>query len=127
MKLGKKVPLPKEPDKKILDTFPNPGVDGVTFFTKEFTSLCPITGQPDWCDVYISYNPSKLCVESKSLKLYLQSYRNEKGFVESLTRRIIDDLRYVLNPLFIFVSLTSTPRGGILIKAEKSYRGGTKL
>jgi len=123
MKLGKKVPLPKEPDKKILDTFPNPGVDHIVFETKEFTSLCPITGQPDWLKVEIEYTPWKVCVESKSLKLYLQSYRNEKGFVETLTKRISEDLISILHPNSLTVKLTSTPRGGISITSWKYYGG----
>jgi len=116
MKLGKNIPLPEKPSKDILDTFPNPGVTQVTFKTKEFTSLCPITGQPDWVDVEINYRPEKVCIESKSLKLYLQSYRNEKGFIEELATRIAKDLTTVLNT-YVAVWLTSTPRGGVSITA----------
>jgi len=119
MKLGQNVPLPEKPSKDILDTFKAPNVNNVFFETNEFTSLCPITGQPDWCLIRISYDPVALCLESKSLKLYLQSFRTEKGFIEQLCERIWEDIDYVVQPSFLSVSIKSTPRGGISIEATK--------
>lgn len=121
--LGKKSKLPSKPDKRILETFPAPYVWTVTFETSEFTSLCPITGQPDWCTVIISYTPNTLCLESKSLKLYLQSFRNEKGFIEQLASRIRDDINNVLQPSRLTVIIKSTPRGGISVAAEAGVAG----
>lgn len=117
--LGAKVSVPEKPDKSILETFPCPGegIQTVTFKTKEFTSLCPVTGQPDFIEVTISYIPKDLCLESKSLKLYLQSYRNERGFVEQLVNRIGTDIQDILQPEALTVSLTSVPRGGLGLTA----------
>ena len=121
--LGSKIPTPLKPDVKTLETFKTPGVDIVIFKTKEFTSLCPVTGQPDFAEVVIEYNPYDLCLESKSLKLYLQSYRNEKGFIEQLVCSICDDIVEAINPYFVEVSMESVPRGGVALKAKKcSYR-----
>ena len=86
------------PDKSVLDTFPNPGVHEVTLVCSEFTSLCPITGQPDYGVVTIYYIPDKLCLESKSLKLYLGMYRQFGGFAEKITSKIYTDLDKVLKP-----------------------------
>jgi len=124
MKLGNQVSVPDKPDAKTLETFKTPGVDYVTFKTKEFTSLCPVTGQPDFAEIEIEYTPDKLCLESKSLKLYLQSYRNERGFIEQLCCKIHNDLRETLNPIFVGITIKSVPRGGVALEAEKnSYRG----
>lgn len=95
-----------------LETFPNPGVDVVKFTTDEFTSLCPITGQPDFSKIEIEYFPDKLCLESKSLKLYLRTFRERGAFVEKLTNEIAKDLHSILN-CFVCVEITSKPRGGI--------------
>lgn len=117
--LGSKVSTPKKPSKSVLETFKNPGVGSVVFITKEVTSLCPKTGQPDFTEVVVSYTPKDLCLESKSLKLYLQSYRNEKCFMEELTTRIYQDIEKVLDPEYLSVKVTCTPRGGLTLKAEK--------
>ncbi|MBT9167921.1 MAG: NADPH-dependent 7-cyano-7-deazaguanine reductase [Syntrophomonadaceae bacterium] len=121
--LGRRVSLPSKPSLDILETFSNPGATTVEFSTKEFTSLCPVTGQPDWCSIVIKYSPNALCVESKSLKLYLQSYRNEHGFIEELTTRIFEDIFTVLKPLYLEVAVTATPRGGLSLTARKIIRG----
>ncbi|MFA7370041.1 MAG: preQ(1) synthase, partial [Kiritimatiellales bacterium] len=79
---------PKKPDASILETFKNSNPQRdywITFETSEFTSLCPITGQPDFATIKIEYIPNKLCVESKSLKLFLFSFRNEGSFYEDVT------------------------------------------
>lgn len=103
---------------KVLETFPNkhPDLDYmVKFNCPEFTSLCPKTGQPDFATVYINYIPDRLMVESKSLKLYLFSFRNHGDFHEDCMNVILKDLRTLMNPKFIEVQGKFTPRGGISI------------
>jgi 7-cyano-7-deazaguanine reductase len=119
--LGRKVGIPKHPNKDILEVFPKPkNINVITFETNEFTSLCPVTGQPDFATVTVIYKPNFKCVESKSLKLYLQSFRNEGGFIEDLSSRICCDLQVILNPKGIIVMITSMPRGGLSLKAESA-------
>ena len=79
----------------------------------EFTSLCPKTGQPDFATLTFTYVPAKLCVELKSLKLYLQSYRNEGIFYENITNSILDDLTTVLSPRWLKIVAAFSARGGI--------------
>ncbi len=102
----------------VLECFPNkhPGNDYfVKFNCPEFTSLCPMTGQPDFATIYISYIPDKLLVESKSLKLYLFSFRNHGDFHEDCVNVIMKDLIKLLAPKYIEVWGCFTPRGGISI------------
>lgn len=121
--LGNKVGPSKQ-----LETFPAPsGVDVVTFKTSEFTSLCPITAQPDLYTITISYHPNQKCLESKSLKLYLQTFRNEGIFAEALSAQIRDDLVKALDPLWTEVTVSQTPRGGISLEAVSSYPGQLQL
>lgn len=99
-----------------LETFENqfPGRDYVIeIVCPEFTSVCPKTGQPDFGTLTFSYTPGEKCVELKSLKLYLQSFRNEGIFYENVTNRILDDLVAVLAPRWLEVVAQFTPRGGI--------------
>lgn len=96
----------------------------VKFNTPEFTSLCPITGQPDFATVYISYVPDKKLVESKSLKLYLFSFRNHGAFHEDCVNTIMKDLIALLSPRYIEVWGKFTPRGGLSIDPFANY--GTK-
>ena len=91
------------------------------FNCPEFTSLCPITGQPDFANIYISYIPDQLCVESKSLKLYLFSYRNHGDFHENCINTIGKDLVELLNPRYLEVWGKFTPRGGISIDPYYNY------
>jgi len=101
---------------KTLDTFPNPrpGRDYVIQFDcPEFTCLCPMTGQPDFATILIEYVPDQLCVELKSLKLYLWSYRDEGAFHEAVTNKICDDLVAALHPRRITVTGKFWVRGGI--------------
>ena len=99
----------------------------VKFNCPEFTSLCPITQQPDFATMYISYIPDQKIVESKSLKLYLFSFRNHGDFHEDCVNIIMDDLIKLLNPRFIEVWGKFTPRGGISIDPWCNYgRPGTK-
>jgi 7-cyano-7-deazaguanine reductase len=103
---------------EILETFENQHLDMdymVKFNCPEFTSLCPITGQPDFAAIYINYIPDTLMVESKSLKLYLFSFRNRGDFHEDCMNIILKDLRKLLKPRFIEVQGKFTPRGGISI------------
>ncbi|HEY2759244.1 MAG TPA: preQ(1) synthase [Pirellulales bacterium] len=108
----------KVPDnfRKTLETFPNqyPGRDyTIEIVCPEFTSVCPKTGQPDFGTLTITYTPEAKCVELKSLKLYLQQFRNEGIFYETVTNRILDDLVAVLAPRRMKVVAAFTPRGGI--------------
>jgi 7-cyano-7-deazaguanine reductase len=101
---------------KTLETFPNPRPGReyvIRFETDEFTCLCPKTGQPDFATIRIEYVPDSLCVELKSLKLYLWSFRNEGGFHEDVTNRILDDLVAAVRPRRLKVEGDFNIRGGI--------------
>ena len=101
---------------KLLETFDNtyPGRNYlITHQTNEFTSVCPKTGQPDFGTIVISYIANKKCVELKSLKYYLQSFRNDGIFYENVVNRILDDLVYILKPKWMVVKGIFTTRGGI--------------
>ncbi len=115
----------------ILEAFPNkhPGRDYfVKFNCPEFTSLCPMTGQPDFAAIYISYIPDELMVESKALKLYLFSFRNHGDFHEDCMNIIMNDLIELMNPRYIEVWGKFTPRGGISIDPYCNWgRPGTKF
>ncbi len=111
-----KTHYPGKPDASILETFKNgsPQRDyRITFETDEFTSLCPITGQPDFATITIEYIPDKRCVESKSLKLYLFAFRNTGAFYEDVTNRIFTDLMAVCKPRQLIVTGDFSTRGGI--------------
>ena len=123
-------PLPKfvvtRPTGK-LDTFasPRPGRPfTITFETEEFTCLCPLTGQPDFAKIRISYQPDQLCVESKSLKLYFWSFRDKGAFHEAVTNQILDDLVKATKPFWMKVEGDFLIRGGIrtVIIAEHGKR-----
>lgn len=110
---------------ELIETFPNafPGRPyTVTFSSDEFTSLCPKTGQPDFGTISIRYVPDTLCIESKSLKLYLFSYRDEGTFMETLTNRILDDLVEAASPLEMEVTGDFAARGGITISVTATYQ-----
>ena len=117
-------------DPAVLEAFPNkhPGNDYfVKFNCPEFTSLCPMTGQPDFATIYISYVPNQLLVESKSLKLYLFSFRNHGDFHEDCANTIMKDLIAMLAPKYIEVWGKFTPRGGISIDPYCNHgKEGTK-
>ncbi len=107
---------PTRPDISIFETFKNSNPQRdywITFETDEFTSLCPITGQPDFARITVEYVPDQLCVESKSLKLFLFSFRNEGSFYEDVTNRIYSDLFELLKPRRLIVVGDFTARGGI--------------
>ena len=103
-----------------LETFPNPGVSRVEMTSDELTALCPVTGQPDLYTATIDYQPRELCLESKSLKLYLSGYRDQGHFCEALAVKIRDDVAEALElPADrVFVKLTQKARGGITITAS---------
>jgi 7-cyano-7-deazaguanine reductase len=110
---------------ELLETFPNtfPGRPYVvTFRSEEFTSLCPKTGQPDFGTITIRYVPDARCIESKSLKLYLFSYRDEGTFMETLTNRILDDLTSACEPLEMEVTGDFAARGGITLSVTAQYK-----
>lgn len=101
---------------KTLETFPNPNPERdyeISFDCPEFTCLCPKTGQPDFATIKIRYIPDKLCVELKSLKLYLWSFRNEGHFHEAVTNQILNDLVKAIAPRFLEVVGDFFVRGGI--------------
>ncbi len=107
---------PTSPDDAELETFENANQSRnywITFETSEFTSLCPITGQPDFATIKIEFIPGKLCVESKSLKLYLFSFRQTGTFYEEIVNRIYTDLEELLTPRRLVVNGAFTARGGI--------------
>lgn len=115
--------MPTEPSKG-LETFPNPnpGRDyEISFECPEFTCLCPRTGQPDFATIRIRYVPDRLCVELKSLKLYLWSFRDEGHFHEAVTNRILDDLVRVTRPRHMTVVGDFNVRGGIHTVVTASY------
>ncbi|HRF70519.1 MAG TPA: preQ(1) synthase [Candidatus Pelethenecus sp.] len=116
---------------EVLETFTNKHQDNdyfVKFNCPEFTSLCPITGQPDFATIYISYIPDVKMVESKSLKLYLFSFRNHGDFHEDCVNIIMKDLIQLMNPRYIEVWGKFTPRGGISIDPYCNYgKKGTKF
>lgn len=87
----------------------------------EFTSVCPVTGQPDFGEITVAYVAAKLCVELKSLKLYFQSYRNDGVFYEDVVNRILDDLVAALNPRQMTVTGEFTPRGGMYSTITAEY------
>jgi 7-cyano-7-deazaguanine reductase len=103
-----------------LETFPNPGVAEVEMAGDELTAVCPITGQPDLYRITIGYRPVSLCLESKSVKLYLNSFRNEGVFCEALAVRVRDDVAaaLALPPEAVSVELEQKARGGITITAR---------
>jgi 7-cyano-7-deazaguanine reductase len=119
------VDYPRTVSPELLETFPNAFAGRrytVTFRTSEFTSLCPKTGQPDFGTITVRYVPDASCLESKSLKLYLFSYRNEGTFMETLTNRILDDLTRACDPLEMEVTGDFAARGGIFITVTASYQ-----
>jgi 7-cyano-7-deazaguanine reductase len=102
-----------------LETFPNPGVELVEMTSDELTAMCPVTGQPDLYVVSIEFAPDELCLESKSLKLYLARFRNEGAFCEALAVKIRDDVAKALglDQSRVTVTLEQKARGGITITA----------
>jgi 7-cyano-7-deazaguanine reductase len=128
--LGRKTEYKSDYAPEVLEAFENKHPENdywVRFNCPEFTSLCPITGQPDFAEIRISYLPDKKMVESKSLKLYLFSFRNHGDFHEDCVNKIMKDLVKLMDPKYIEVTGIFTPRGGISIYPYANYgRPGTK-
>jgi len=123
--LGAKVALPASPEDAVIETVPNPQAGTrylVRFTCPEFTSLCPMTGQPDFAHLVIDYLPEKLLVESKSLKLYLGSFRNHGAFHEDCTIAIAKRLIAELAPKWLRIGGYWYPRGGMPI--DVFYQSG---
>ena len=119
--LGKTINGPS----KELETFPKPEhVTTVTFTSDELTSFCPVTEQPDFNTVVIEYHPDKLCVESKSLKLYLWTFREERIFGEGLASAIVRDIFEKLQPFYCKVTLEQNIRGGLKMTAVAEHKRG---
>ena len=129
-RLGRKVAYSDDYAPEVLETFENLHQDNdywVQFSCPEFTTLCPITGQPDFAEIIIRYIPAERMVESKSLKLYLFSFRNHGDFHEDCVNTIMKDLIKLMAPRYIEVLGKFTPRGGIAIHPYANYgRPGTK-
>lgn len=122
--LGQSSAIPTSPEEAILESVPNPHPDDhylVRFTAPEFTSLCPVTGQPDFAHLVIDYVPGEKLVESKSLKLYLTSYRNHGGFHEACTVGIGKRLIEEIQPLWLRIGGYWYPRGGIPIDVFYQY------
>jgi 7-cyano-7-deazaguanine reductase len=115
--------LPASPSDARLETFPNPARRKyrIRFETADFTSLCPVTGQVDFAQITIEYAPAARCVESKSLKFYLASYRNERAFNEAVTNRILDDFVRACSPREAIVTAEFSARGGIALTVRAEF------
>lgn len=116
--LGHAVAVPTSPDAAVMESVPNPHPDAdyvVRFTAPEFTSLCPVTGQPDFAHFVIDYCPAKALVESKSLKLFLQSFRNHAAFHEDCTVFIAKRVAAAIKPKYLRIAGYWYPRGGMPI------------
>ena len=115
--------IPASPAEAKLETFPNPArrCYRIHFETDDFTSLCPVTGQADFARIEIDYVPDRVCVESKSLKFYLASYRNVRAFNEAVTNRILDDFVRACAPRQAAVTAQFSARGGIALSVHAEY------
>jgi 7-cyano-7-deazaguanine reductase len=120
-----KTDYPKRPEEAKLEWFCNAYPDReytIIFECPEFTSVCPKTGQPDFAKIIIEYSPGERCLESKSLKLYLFSFRNVGMFHEHIVNRICDDIRSAIAPRWIRVTGYMNPRGGISITVRAEWK-----
>jgi 7-cyano-7-deazaguanine reductase len=116
--------LPSKPNRKVLETFPNRNKKRdfwIRLDCPEFTSLCPVTGQPDFASLEIRYIADELCVETKSLKFYLAAFRATPSFGEDVVNRILDDLVAMLKPRAMQIEAQFAPRGGISLSVDVEY------
>jgi 7-cyano-7-deazaguanine reductase len=116
--------MPSRPGKQ-LDTFANPAPQRdyrIHLHIPEFTCLCPVTGQPDFAELTLDYVPDRRCVELKSLKLYIWSYRDQGAFHEAVTNRIADDLVAALAPRYLRLAARFNVRGGITTRVVAEHR-----
>ena len=124
--LGTKTPLPQSPNEAILEKVDNPHIKSnylIRFTCPEFTTLCPVTGQPDFANLIIDYIPNAFIIESKSLKVFLSSFRNLQGFSEEVTLNIAKRLEEEVEPRWLRIGGYWYPRGGIPI--DVFYQGGS--
>jgi 7-cyano-7-deazaguanine reductase len=123
--LGKSVSaIPAAPAAATLETFPNAYARRdywIRFESADFTSLCPVTGQPDFASITIDYVPDKICIETKSYKFYLASFRNTRRFNEEIVNRILEDLVEACAPRHLWVHGEFASRGGIAVSVEAFY------
>ncbi len=118
--------MAQKPELELFDN-PRPGRDYIiTIRCPEFTSVCPKTGQPDFGTIIIEYTTGKTCIELKSLKFYMQSFRNQGIFYERLTNDILDDLTSACKPMWMKITSQFTPRGGITTDVTAEYRAEKK-
>lgn len=128
--LGHTASFPDTPKSKTLETFSNPNTQRdywITCDCGEFTSVCPVTGQPDFAEICIRYIPNDLCIETKSLKFYLASYRNTRAFNEQIVNRILDDIIVAARPRHIIVCGKFSARGGISLSVEVEDGGSERM
>ena len=118
--------IPESPEKAKMETFSNPAQRDyvIHFETDDFTSLCPVTGQADFARIEIEYVPDRVCVESKSLKFYLASYRNVRAFNEAVTNRILDDFVRACAPRQATITAQFSARGGIALTVRAEHTSG---
>jgi 7-cyano-7-deazaguanine reductase len=122
--LGNAAPLPATPSSATLETFENRNPDReywIRFGCSDFTSMCPVTGQPDFAEIVIEYAPGKLCIETKSLKFYLASYRDTRSFNEEIVNRILDDFVEACTPRRALVHGEFAARGGIQLTVDAAF------
>ena len=122
--LGHPAKFPESPDVATLETFPNSNARReyrITFETQEFTSVCPVTGQPDFAHLRIEYIPGARCIETKSLKFYLASFRHTRAFNEAIVNRILDDFVAACRPKWALVHGEFAARGGIALTVDAEY------
>ena len=115
---------PTSPEEAVLEVWPNHQTERnylIEFNSEDFTSLCPITGQPDFAQIHISYIPDQLCIETKSLKYYLHSFRNYEGFNEKVITTIMEDLVKACQPKKLRVVGKFAARGGIRLTTTAQY------
>jgi 7-cyano-7-deazaguanine reductase len=115
--------IPVSPSAATLETFENPARRPywIRFYSADFTSLCPITGQADFAQITIDYRPAARCLETKSLKFYLASYRNERAFNEHVANRILDHLVRACEPQEMIIKTEFAPRGGIALTVTATH------
>ena len=119
-----------ENKRKLLETFENEYQDRdytIEHTAPEFTSVCPVTGQPDFATIILEYIPNKLCIELKSYKIYLTSFRNDGIYYESVTNRILDDLVATCKPRYMKITAEFNTRGGISSVVEVEYENGFEM
>ncbi len=107
----------QEMEERELDTFPSPRNTLVRFVTKELTSLCPVTGHPDFNTLTIEYEPDELALESKSVKLYVETFRDVAAFCETLAEQIANDVFAAIDPHWVEVKVAQETRGGLQLTA----------